>query len=126
MPGVDLGIVYSGFQIELMKNTLPRHMHRDVICYNRKRWSARELVEARVVDVAADGGREKVLEQALRLAKTLEPKGSGPARRALGPIKRKLHAKALAVLEEGSGSDAMGFSGRREGDNYAPPRIPRL
>ena len=124
VPAVDLGIVYSGFQVELMKSALPRHMHRSVICYNGKRWSARELAEAGVVDVAAEGGRANVLEQALVLAKALEPKGRGPARRALGPIKQKVHARLLAMLEEGEASSAMGFSGRCVGDNYAPPPTP--
>ena len=120
---VDLGIVYSGFQIELMKNTLPGICRVSML--QQEAMVGESISWARVVDVAADGGREKVLEQALRLAKTLVPRAAAQLR-ALGPIKRKLHAKALAVLEEGSGSDAMGFSGRREGDNYAPPRIPRL
>ena len=109
-----------------MKSVLPQHMHRDVICYNSKRWTARELAKTRLVDIAAEGVRGNTLAQALALAKTVESKGKGPARRALGPIKRKVHAQLLAMLNDGQSSSAMEFSGRRTGDNYAPPKSSRL
>ena len=124
VPAVDLGIVYSGFQVELMKCMLPQHMHRDVICFNRKKWTASELVDAYVVDIAvgdgssSSGSHSCVLKEAIMLAKSVESKGMGKARRALAPIKRKLHAKLLAVLQN---DVKMGFSGRSAGDHYAPP-----
>ncbi|CAE8640151.1 unnamed protein product, partial [Polarella glacialis] len=40
VPGVDLGLVYAPMQTELMKAKLPASMHRDVILFNRRRWTA--------------------------------------------------------------------------------------
>merc|ERR1719277_2572593 len=53
IPGVDLGLVYSPFQVELMKAKLPMHMHRKVIVFNSQRWTASQLLQEHVVDVVA-------------------------------------------------------------------------
>ena len=118
VPGVDLGIVYSQFQVELMKSVLPHYMHRDVISYNRKRWTADELVAALVVDVATES--KQVLAKALQLAHSIESKGTGASKLAMAQIKQKVHAKVLAELGR-ERSSMMVFSGRRAGKNYAAP-----
>ncbi|CAE7428478.1 ECI3 [Symbiodinium pilosum] len=82
IPGVDLGLVYAPLQAELMKAKLPRSLHRDVILFNSRRWTAVELLAAGVVDEAVP--RHDVLLRAQALAALLRPKGAGPARAALG------------------------------------------
>lgn len=39
IPAVDLGLVFSPFQTQLMKAKLPRSMHRDVLLFNSRRWT---------------------------------------------------------------------------------------
>jgi enoyl-CoA hydratase/carnithine racemase len=118
IPAVDLGIVYSAFQIELMKSKLPMYMHREIICFNAKRWTAKELQQNHVVDDAAPKGQ--VLKWALKLATTLLTKGKGPARKALKPIKERVYAQVLATLVQEEGG-SMQFGGRKSGANYAAP-----
>jgi len=42
IPGVDLGLIYAPTQIALMKAKLPQDMHREVIVFNSRRWTAEE------------------------------------------------------------------------------------
>lgn len=121
VPGVDLGLVYSSFQVELMKAKLPTQaMQRDVICFNSKRWRAADLLPTGLVDEAVPA--DKVLPTAMAMAQVLKPKGQGAARKALGPIKRRLYRQVLAVRQEGT----MQLSARKAGDNYAPPPSSKL
>ncbi|CAL1152742.1 unnamed protein product [Cladocopium goreaui] len=52
IPGVDLGLVYSPMQMALMKAKLPPNLHRDVILFNLRRWTASELLVAGAIDAA--------------------------------------------------------------------------
>ena len=118
VPAVDLGVVYSSFQIELMKSKMPPFMHREVICFNSTRWLANELLDHHVVDHAVPAA--SVLAESLKLANKLKEKGKGPSRGAMEPIKRKVYRQVLEALntvEKG----LMNFSGRGQGHNYAPP-----
>eukprot|EP01062_Namystynia_karyoxenos_P071387 TRINITY_DN66851_c0_g1_i1.p2 TRINITY_DN66851_c0_g1~~TRINITY_DN66851_c0_g1_i1.p2 ORF type:complete len:275 (+),score=68.83 TRINITY_DN66851_c0_g1_i1:36-860(+) len=116
IPGVDLGLVYSPFQTELMKAKLPRHMHRDVIVLNARRWKAVELLAEKVVDEACPVG--SVLPRAAAAAQRLSAKGRGPARKALQGIKRRVFAQVIAAM---SSDPEMLFVGREKGVAYAPP-----
>merc|ERR1719487_1099669 len=93
IPGVDLGLVYGRLQMAVMAAKLPQPMHRGV------------------VDVAANSA--EVLPRALELAQSLRPKGQGPARKALGGIKRGLYKDVLEALAEGG--DLMDLSGTTKG-----------
>lgn len=116
IPGIDLGLVYAPLQIELMTAKLPKNMHREVILFNTKRWLAPDLVTAGVVEHAVPA--DEVLVKALELAASLKPKGQGPARQALGGIKRRVYK---AVLDASTG-EGMGMKGRSKGvDRAAPP-----
>ena len=115
IPGVDLGLVYSPFQIALMKARLPQRLHRDVILYNSKRWVATELLAHGVLDHAVESN--EVLRVALLLANDLKPKGRGAARRALGRIKQALHSNILQAMEQG----AMNIAGREKGVDRPDP-----
>lgn len=115
IPGVDLGIVYAPFNIELMKAKMDTELQREVILMNSKRWVGEELHEKGFVDIAAP--KDELLGKALELAKSLKPKGMGPARAALGGIKKNVYKQVL---------DAIGVKGapsgkRAEGHVYAPP-----
>jgi len=119
IPAVDLGVVYSSFQIELMKAKLPFWMHREVIIYNSTRWQAKELCQHHVIDSAVQS--DQVLPESLLLATELiKTKGHGSSRNAMGPIKVKVYGPVLAALKLDE-SRLMRFSGRRKGTNYAPP-----
>lgn len=118
IPGVDLGIVYPPFSTELATAKLDKHMLREVILFNRKRWAAEELVAHGAVDIAAP--TSELLEKALELAASLKPKGQGPARKALAGIKQNVYKRVLdAVHEKGAGGAA--FKNRARGVAYAPP-----
>ena len=119
VPAVDLGVVYSSFQIELMKSKLPFWMHRDVIVFNSCRWRAIELEKARVIYSAVPS--KQVLIESISLANRLiKTKGHGPSRSAMVHIKRKVYVQVLRTLKEDE-SGLMKFSGRASGNNYAPP-----
>lgn len=123
VPAVDLGVVYSAFQIELMKAKLPAAMHRDVMIYNAKRWRATDLVAQQVVH-AAEPSAEEVLTRALALARSWKAKGQEPARQAMGPIKRLVYKQVVMALQEDQGQNGgayMSFTGRSRSHNYAPP-----
>jgi len=118
VPGVDLGLVYAPLQVALMKAKMPVDMHREVIVMNTRKWVAEELVERRVVAHAVPAVR--VLSKALELASTLKPKGTGPARKAMGGIKREVYREVIAAL--GGGGD-MGYAGRTRGVDRAVPTL---
>ena len=118
VPAVDLGVVYSSFQIELMKSKMPPFMHREVICFNSTRWLADQLVENKVVDCACPAA--SVLPESLKMADLLKSKGEGPSRGAMEPIKRKVYIQVLNALDTDEKS-LMNFNGRSGGHNYAPP-----
>ena len=120
VPGVSLGIVYSAFQVALMKAKLPQHMHRDVITYNSRRWSAPELLASHAVDRVAVG--HEVSSNAQDLAQALTRSGAGVAhqRAARGRIKRLLYEPVLEALAHGD-SGLMDLGGRPAGEAYAPP-----
>eukprot|EP00756_Hemistasia_phaeocysticola_P002944 Hpha_TRINITY_DN11971_c0_g1::TRINITY_DN11971_c0_g1_i3::g.20651::m.20651 len=112
VPGVDLGIVYSPFQTELMKAKLPQPMHRDVIVLNLKRWKATELVSVGVVDETCPGAEtEKV---AVAAASRLCAKGRGAARKALQPIKQNVYSRVLSALSD---RPEMTYAGRQKGSS---------
>lgn len=119
IPAVDLGLVYSSFQIELMKAKMPPHMHRKVIVYNSHRWTAGQLAAERVVDEAVAAG--EVVPVALRLAQELKPKGQGGPRKAMAGIKATVYKQVLTALEEGADAGMMKMGGRAKGHAYAPP-----
>lgn len=123
VPAIDLGVVYSSFQIELMKAKLPPFMHREVICFNSTRWLASQLLEHRVIDRAVPG--VSVVQESLKLANVLKQKGKGPSRRAMEPIKRKLYSQVLNALSTNE-KGLMNFNGREVSHNYAPPPIANL
>lgn len=115
IPGVDLGIVYAPFNIELMKAKMDAHLQREVILMNSKRWVGEELAERGFVDIAAP--KAELLDKALELATSLKPKGQGPARKALGGIKKNVYKHVLDMI-----GVAGAPSGKRaEGHVYAPP-----
>ena len=120
VPAVDLGIVYSAFQIELMKSKLPFWMHREVIVFNSTRWQAHDLKAARVIHVAVPASQ--VLTESSALANQLiRTKGHGPSRLAMGLIKRKVYAQVIEALQKDE-DGLMNFeAGRKKGSNYAPP-----
>eukprot|EP00927_Polykrikos_kofoidii_P056884 TRINITY_DN50975_c0_g1_i1.p1 TRINITY_DN50975_c0_g1~~TRINITY_DN50975_c0_g1_i1.p1 ORF type:complete len:297 (+),score=61.67 TRINITY_DN50975_c0_g1_i1:89-979(+) len=120
VPGVDLGLVYSPTQIELMKAKLPPTMHRDVIVFNAKRWTGDELAERGVVDATVPAG--DVLSKALEIAAKLRPKGEGAARKAMGGIKRGVYK---VVLDAVAGGGDMSLVGRTAGVNKAAPPFVR-
>ncbi|CAE7500022.1 ECI1 [Symbiodinium sp. CCMP2456] len=115
IPAVDLGLVFSPFQTQLMKAKLPRSMHRDVLLFNSRRWTGLELLAAGLVDEAVVG--YEVLPRAQAFAAWLRAKGTGPARAALGPLKRRLYGEVLNALEGG----VMDFPGRVAGVDRASP-----
>lgn len=119
IPGIDLGLVYSPLQMSIMKAKLPVKMHRDVILFNTKRWTAQDLLEQGVVDAmvpAAD-----VLEKAVSMASSLAAKGRGPARATLGGIKSRLYSEVVPAL--GAGGE-MHQPGRLKGVDRAAPPLP--
>lgn len=116
IPGVDLGLVYAPTQIELMKAKLPRALHREVILFNTKRWTAQDLAAHGVVEAAVPAS--EVLPKALELAASLRAKGQGAARRALGGIKRGVYSEMLKALKAG---EDMGYAGRTKGVDRAAP-----
>lgn len=116
IPGVDLGLVYSPLQMAVMSTKLPQSMHRDVILLNTKRWSADELAATGAVDVAVPCA--DVLPRAMELAAKLKAKGQGPARKALGGIKRGLYKNVLDALAAGGEMDT---AGRTRGIDRAAP-----
>lgn len=116
VPGVDIGIIYSPFQTEIMKAKLPAGMHRDVIVLNSKRWNAEDLVKKGVVDVSAPAN--EVLAKAIEFATALKPKGTGPARAALGGIKKNVYKDVLGAL----GVGAMGYEARIKGVDRPDPK----
>lgn len=98
---------------------LPVKMHRDVILFNTKRWTAQDLLEQGVVDAmvpAAD-----VLEKAVSMASSLAAKGRGPARATLGGIKSRLYSEVVPAL--GAGGE-MHQPGRLKGVDRAAPPLP--
>eukprot|EP00439_Symbiodinium_sp_Y106_P052371 s2203_g7.t1 len=115
IPAVDLGLVFSPFQTQLMKAKLPRSMHRDVLLFNSRRWTGLELLAAGLVDEALVG--YEILPRAQTFASWLRAKGTGPARAALGPLKRRLYGEVLNALEGG----VMDFPGRVAGVDRAAP-----
>ncbi len=118
VPGVDLGITYSPFQTAMMCAKLPSSMHQDVIVYNSRRWNAADLVEKEVVIKTAPAA--ELMATAMEFAESLAPKGSGPARQAMGPIKKLVYKQVLKELESDAG---MGYGGRQRGVDKAglPP-----
>eukprot|EP00421_Protoceratium_reticulatum_P011651 CAMPEP_0168399686 /NCGR_PEP_ID=MMETSP0228-20121227/22214_1 /TAXON_ID=133427 /ORGANISM="Protoceratium reticulatum, Strain CCCM 535 (=CCMP 1889)" /LENGTH=245 /DNA_ID=CAMNT_0008413211 /DNA_START=47 /DNA_END=780 /DNA_ORIENTATION=+ len=106
VPGVDLGIVYSPFQTAMMCAKLPTSMHQDVIVQNRRRWSGADLLEKGVVVQTAPAAG--LLGVAMEFAAGLKAKGQGPARAAMGPIKKLVFRQALGELE---GDKGMGYGG---------------
>eukprot|EP00435_Cladocopium_sp_Y103_P036609 s311_g9.t1 len=116
IPGVDLGLVYAPMQVALMKAKLPPNLHRDVILFNLRRWTASELLIAGAIDAAEL--QQMVLPRALQLAQALRLKGRGPARHALPGIKRSLYSEVLEAMNAGE----MSFPGRVRGVD----RIPKL
>lgn len=86
VPGVDLGLVYAPMQTALMKAKLPASMHRDVILFNSRRWTAQDLMTKGAIDAAVPS--DEVLSKCLEMARGLRSKGSGPARKALGGLKK--------------------------------------
>ena len=123
IPAVDLGIVYSSFQIELMKSKLPQYLHRDIICFNSSRWKASELLQHQVIDAAVP--KQDVLRISQNIALSMIEKGQGAARNALKPIKEKVYSQVLATLSQKDGG-AMEFDGRKRGRHYAAPSLSRL
>ena len=123
VPAVDLGIVYSSFQIELMKSKMPPFMHREVICFNSTRWVADQLLKHNVVDRAVPA--VQVLGESIKMANLLKLKGEGPSRSAMEPIKRKVYMQVLAALNNDEKA-LMNFNGRTESHNYAPPPAGKL
>ena len=124
VPAVDLGVVYSSFQIELMKAKLPFWMHRDIIVFNSTRWQAHELLTHRVIDRAVSGNN--VMKESVLLSKQLiQTKGHGPSRIAMGPIKQKVYQEVIVALKQDS-SGLMVLNGRKKGDNYAPPLVSKM
>lgn len=116
IPGVDLGGVYPPFLIECMKCKMDNYLQREVIMFNRKRFVAEELAQHGVVDVAVHSS--EVMAKALELATSLKPKGTGPARAALGGIKKNVYKTVLdSMSEKGAG----GGGPRIKGQVYAPP-----
>jgi len=78
-----------------------------------------ELAAKGVVDAAVPA--EEVTAKALTLADGLRPKGRGPARGVLGPIKQGVYKEVLDALALG---EDMGYSGRIRGvDRAAPPVV---
>eukprot|EP00434_Breviolum_minutum_P011713 symbB.v1.2.010333.t1/scaffold671.1/size323421/14 len=114
IPGIDLGLVYAPMQMALMKAKLPQNMHRDVILFNSRRWTAPELLLAGAIDAAEPS--HLVLPHALKLAQNLRIKGRGAARKALQGIKRGLYHEVLQAEGE------MTFPGRVRGID----RVPKL
>lgn len=119
VPAIDLGLVYSSFQIELMKAKIPAHMHRKVIVYNSHRWTAPQLLAEAVIDQAVSA--REVLPAAAGLAQELRPKGRGAPRRAMGPIKATVYKQVLAALRNDSSKGMMKMGGRSKGHAYPPP-----
>ena len=78
-----------------MKAKLPSALHRDVILFNARRWTAPELLAAGAIDAAEPS--HQVLPKALQLAQSLRSKGRGPARKVLGALKRGLYREARDV-----------------------------
>jgi len=116
VPGVDIGIIYSPFQTEIMKAKLPAGMHRDVIVLNSKRWQAADLAERGVIDGMAPAN--ELMAKAIELATSLKPKGTGPARKALGGIKKNVYKDVLGAL----GVGAMGYEARIKGVDRPDPK----
>lgn len=59
----------------------------------------------------------------------MKPKGSGPARAAMGPIKRLVYRAVLEAFESAGGGEGgdgglMEMSARKAGHAYAPPPSP--
>ncbi|CAJ1375601.1 unnamed protein product [Effrenium voratum] len=118
IPGVDLGLVYAPMQMALMKAKLPQSMHRDVILFNSRRWTAQDLLAAGAIDAAKP--TQKVLPCAMAMAEALRPKGQGPARQALPALKRGLYHEVLQAVNAGG----MAFPGRTAGvDRAAPAKL---
>merc|ERR1719271_1065013 len=117
IPGLDLGLVYAPVQIALMKAKLPPSMHREVIVFNLKRWTAPDLEATGAIDAAVPA--VNVGSRALELAKSLKSKGQGAARKAMGGIKREVYRDVVDALQENVG---MQLGGRIKGvDSFAPP-----
>eukprot|EP00747_Dinoflagellata_sp_TGD_P208792 gnl/TRDRNA2_/TRDRNA2_82235_c0_seq1.p1 gnl/TRDRNA2_/TRDRNA2_82235_c0~~gnl/TRDRNA2_/TRDRNA2_82235_c0_seq1.p1 ORF type:complete len:344 (+),score=74.57 gnl/TRDRNA2_/TRDRNA2_82235_c0_seq1:150-1034(+) len=114
IPGVDLGLVYSPFQMRLMETKLPKHLHRAVIIFNERKWTAPELAEGgpscAIVDAAVPS--ERVLQTALEIAAGLKVKGQGAARKVLGKNKEGLYERVMQALKAGG---EMGYGGRTKG-----------
>mmetsp|Transcript_91534 Transcript_91534/g.294145 ORF Transcript_91534/g.294145 Transcript_91534/m.294145 type:complete len:119 (+) Transcript_91534:572-928(+) len=101
-----------------MKAKLPADMHREVILFNSRRWSGADMLQRGAVETAV--AAPEVLPRALALAAVLRPKGRGPARLALGGIKRVMYRQVLDALD--SWVD-MGYGGRTRGVDRAPPPL---
>ncbi|CAK9031277.1 unnamed protein product [Durusdinium trenchii] len=117
IPGVDLGLIYAPMQTALMKAKLPQSLHRDVILFNSRRWTAKDLLAAGAIDAAEP--LQAVLHKALQLATALRSKGQGPPRKALQGLKQGLYHEVLEALSAG----AMSFPGRVSGVEKAAPKL---
>lgn len=109
VPGVDLGLVYSPFQLALMRAKLPAQLHTDVIVLNRRRLDAEALLQEGVIDSAPEP--PAIFTEARAITLALRAKGRGPARTALGKIKCRLYAHVLAACDEAG----MELQGRPRG-----------
>lgn len=122
IPGVDLGLQYSPFQLALMMAKLPVALHRDVIVLNRKRWTADELQAIAVVDAGAP--KDRLLAAALEFAAPISRPGTAVAQAALEGIKAQVHAPIINVLGTLGGGKMDLYSNRDVGrDKAAPPPL---
>eukprot|EP00040_Diaphanoeca_grandis_P019482 m.102905 g.102905 ORF g.102905 m.102905 type:complete len:295 (+) comp27448_c0_seq4:329-1213(+) len=120
IPGVDLGLEYSPFQLKLMMVKLPEPLHRDVIMLNRKRFKAAELQSLGIVE--ATSKPDQLLQTALEFATTVHRVGGAETRAALCTIKKQVHARITDVLVDVRNGGKMVLNTRHRGVDRAAPR----
>merc|ERR1712216_305237 len=123
VPAIDIGLVYSPGQTELMKAKTPQSMHVDTLAF-AKRYTAKDLHPLGVVDqIAPEADVDRI---ALEMAKELCAKGKNALyRQAMHGIKKNLYSEAYRLLTSNT-IQGMGFENKPIGVDRAPTLTAKL
>lgn len=111
----DRGLFFTG-QVtqpmvqEIIKAKCDDYLQREGMIFNNKRFGGEECAKHGAVDIAAPN--DEILEKGLELAQSLVAKGKGPARKALGGIKRNVYKTILDNVGEQKAMDALKMSNK--------------
>jgi len=120
VPAVDIGLIYSPGQTELMKAKTPQSMHLDMLAF-AKRYTAKDLFPLGVVDRMVP--LEDVDSTALAMAQELCAKGKNSLyRHTMHGIKKNLYRTAYDLLTSET-IQGMGFENKPKGIDRAPKQL---